>query len=92
MAYGEDRMQADVRRLSELNEALMDECVEDIVPPRVNASRYRKPTNIYKLYSNAPPFCSKLILTAKGFTEQLREQQRYKFTTKNNLKLLLKEH
>jgi len=85
-AYGEDRMQADVLRLKELNQAMMDECVERLVvmqATQVNSSkRYITPTNPYKLYDNATTFCRELALLEKSFTSQLREQQKRKFAPK----------
>jgi hypothetical protein len=84
LAYGEDRMQADVRRLKELNQALMDECVELVVTPttQVTASHYLPPKNPYKLYDNATTLCRELTLLEKNFTNQLRDRQKQKFATK----------
>lgn len=89
LAYGEDRMQADVLRLKELNQALMDECVELVVQPKANASRHEYPVTHYKLYDHAPTLCWELNLNELRFTDQLRERQKNKFAAKTNLHLLL---
>jgi hypothetical protein len=89
LAYGEDRMQTDLRRLKELNQALMDECVEKVVPPKVNASRNEYPVTVYKLYDHAPTICRELNLEELKFTDLLRERQKNKFAAKMNLHSLL---
>lgn len=89
LAYGEARMQADLQRLTAMNQALMDECVEFVMLPKPNATRLQYPVTHYKLYDHAPIYCWELNCNELRFTEMLRERQKNKFAAKKNLYFLL---
>jgi len=89
LEYGEERMQADVTRLIQLNQMMLDECVAVVVQPKENATRFQYPVTQYQLHYNAPSYCRELTLGELRFTDRLRTSQRNKFEAKAKLRVLL---